>query len=292
MTSPICPNPPELTITDKDARVCSVDGYDDDLLSGIVAPGLSLPVGGWPSGGLSSKCIDPSRLVCPTLATALAGTTTSGLTPTSTSACQPCTVILATLPTTTSSIMTGEFDSMVPTLGISTWNSWAAGPRPTAPGSGSEFRPWNAHPVAVSTTHDPITSSRRAVPKTVMTLAFPRGAACRARSEVQPQAAPQEAAARARPAGPRERQGKPARRPPEPAPQQAARAAAKRRAEAGVAAAPRRHPDPNSECCHRAARCMPSRWAEFRVAWGSCRSGRPRRPPCGDDTVSGPGRCR
>ena len=65
--------------------------------------------------------MDPSRLVCPTVATALAGTTTSGLTEISTLACQASTVILPTLPTTTSLIMTGEFDSNVATFGTSTW---------------------------------------------------------------------------------------------------------------------------------------------------------------------------
>src|ERR1700759_1140740 len=40
----------------------------------------------------------------------------------------------------------------------------APGPRPTAPGSGSEFRPWNAHPVAVNTTQQPMVNTRRAKP--------------------------------------------------------------------------------------------------------------------------------
>src|SRR5208283_3737870 len=40
----------------------------------------------------------------------------------------------------------------------------APGPRPTAPGSGSEFRPWNAHPVAVITTQQPMANTRRAKP--------------------------------------------------------------------------------------------------------------------------------
>ncbi len=64
--------------------------------------------------------MDPSRLVCPTVATAFSGTATSGLTEISTLACQPSTVILPTLPTTTSSIITGEFDSSVAMLGTST----------------------------------------------------------------------------------------------------------------------------------------------------------------------------
>src|SRR5215217_4283707 len=121
----------------------------------MVAPGCNLPLGFWPSGGLSAKCIEPSRLVCPTVATALAGTTTSGLTEISTSACHWSTFIVPTLPTTTSLIITGEFDSIVATFGTSTWYLTASGPRPTAPGSGKEFRPWKAHPDAVNTTHDP-----------------------------------------------------------------------------------------------------------------------------------------
>ena len=121
MMSPSCASPPVLITSESDARVCSVDGYFDDLLSGIVEPGSSRPRGASPSGGFSATCIDPSRLVWPTVATALAGTTTSGCTETSTFACHPCTVILPTLPTTTSSIITGEFDSRVPTFATSTW---------------------------------------------------------------------------------------------------------------------------------------------------------------------------
>ncbi len=64
--------------------------------------------------------MEPNRLVCPTVATAFAGTTTSGLTEISTLACQFSTVILPILPTTTSSISTGEFDSSVATFGTST----------------------------------------------------------------------------------------------------------------------------------------------------------------------------
>ena len=37
---------------------------------------------------------------------------------------------------------------------------FASDPRPTAPGSGSEFRPWNAHPLAVSTTPHPSATNR------------------------------------------------------------------------------------------------------------------------------------
>jgi hypothetical protein len=87
----------------------------------MVPPGTSRPLGFSPSGALSATCIEPSRLVCPTLATALAGISMSGFTEISTSACQPLSVILPTLPTTTSFIRTGEFDSSVPTFSTSTW---------------------------------------------------------------------------------------------------------------------------------------------------------------------------
>src|SRR5690606_3550892 len=114
---PIWPSPPPLATVDSDERVCSVVGYADDEFSGSVDPGWRRPVGSSPNGGFNARCIDPNRLVCPTVATAFAGITTSGLTEISTSACQFCTVILPTLPTTTSSIMTGEFDSSVATFG-------------------------------------------------------------------------------------------------------------------------------------------------------------------------------
>src|SRR5215218_8357943 len=119
MTSPIWPSPPPLTMVDNEERVCSVVGYVEDWFNDRVAPGCRRPLGCSPSGGFSARCIDPSRLVCPTEATAFAGTTTSGLTEISTLACQASTVILPTLPTMTSLIMTGEFDSSVATFG--TW---------------------------------------------------------------------------------------------------------------------------------------------------------------------------
>ncbi len=65
--------------------------------------------------------MDPSRLLWPTLATALSGITAPRRTEISTSACQPRTVILLMLPTMTSLSITGEFASRVPTLAISTW---------------------------------------------------------------------------------------------------------------------------------------------------------------------------
>ena len=65
--------------------------------------------------------MDPSRLVWPTLATTLAGMTTSRFTEISTSACHSLHRFIGpTLPTTTSFIITGEFDSIVRTFASST----------------------------------------------------------------------------------------------------------------------------------------------------------------------------
>ena len=96
----------------------------------------------------------PSKLVCPTVATALGGTTTSGLTEISTSACQLSTVMLPTLPTATSLISTGE---LTPALRIRDLDvvGGGVGSPSTAPGSGRKVNPLNEQPVSVSTTHDP-----------------------------------------------------------------------------------------------------------------------------------------
>ncbi|CNK13124.1 Uncharacterised protein [Mycobacterium tuberculosis] len=44
MTSPICPSPPPLITAPNDDSVCSVDGYADERLNGMVAPGASRPL--------------------------------------------------------------------------------------------------------------------------------------------------------------------------------------------------------------------------------------------------------
>lgn len=116
MTSPICPRPPPLTRIDRVDKVSSVEGKVDELFTSIVVPARSRPRGDSPGGGSSARCIEPSRLVCPTVATALAGTTTSFCTEISTTACQSRALIVRMLPTTTSSIITGELGSSVPTF--------------------------------------------------------------------------------------------------------------------------------------------------------------------------------
>ena len=63
------------------------------------------------------------------------------------------TVMLPMLPTTTSSIITGEFDTRVLTSAIRTWKSWESEPRPSAPGNGNELTPCQLQPATVTTTH-------------------------------------------------------------------------------------------------------------------------------------------
>src|SRR6266404_3971293 len=53
----------------------------------------------------------------------------------------------------------------------------APGPRPTAPGRGSEFKPWNAHPVRVRIPTPAVTSTLRTEPRAIMAPGFPRAAA-------------------------------------------------------------------------------------------------------------------
>lgn len=113
--------PPPLTTTDSDDRVCSVEGYVEDLDKAMVAPGANRPVGASPTGGSKARCIDPNKLVCPTAATAFPGITASGRTEISTSARQSSTFIRRIAPTTTSLTITGEFDSNVPMFAICTW---------------------------------------------------------------------------------------------------------------------------------------------------------------------------
>ena len=69
-----------MTTAATDDSVCSVDGYVDVSFGAMSGPWfqsttrrLTQPADRAPA------CMDPSRLVCPTVATALAGTTTSGL---------------------------------------------------------------------------------------------------------------------------------------------------------------------------------------------------------------------
>ena len=138
--------PPPFSRIDADARACSVVGYVAALDSGITAPLVSCPCGASPVGGLSSMCIDPSRLVCPTLAVLLAGRWTSPSIRMVTSACQSCTSILVTLPTLTSPTRTRVFCWITTTSGNCAWIVYEPGPSPTVPGSVSEFRPRHWHP--------------------------------------------------------------------------------------------------------------------------------------------------
>src|SRR5439155_6224366 len=57
------------------------------------------------------------------------------------SACQPCSSILVTLPTVTSATRTRELGCRLVTLGSCAWIVNEPGPPPAVPGSGSVFRP-------------------------------------------------------------------------------------------------------------------------------------------------------
>ncbi len=111
------PSPPPLSRTDTEASVCSVVGYVLAEDNGITEPFLSSPCGGASVGGASSMCIEPSRLVVPTLAVLFAGRWTSPLMRMVTRACQSCTSILVTLPTLTSATRTRVFSWMTTTSG-------------------------------------------------------------------------------------------------------------------------------------------------------------------------------
>ena len=92
-------------------------------------------------GGASATCLDPSRLVWPILAVALAGSDTEPSSATVTRACQLSVSIALILPTVTSLTMTGEFGLIDVTSGISITTEKLPSPRPAAPGSDTEFSP-------------------------------------------------------------------------------------------------------------------------------------------------------
>ena len=85
--------------------------------AGSATPRAACPAAWTSVGGASSTCSEPSRLVWPILAVALAGSSTSPSSRIVTSACQPCRSILVTLPTVTSPTRTREFCSSVVDVG-------------------------------------------------------------------------------------------------------------------------------------------------------------------------------
>ncbi|SLH82835.1 Uncharacterised protein [Mycobacteroides abscessus subsp. abscessus] len=113
-----CAMPPPLSTTDSEDSTSSVVGYAPARSSGMTSPGRSCPSGTTSVGGLSSTWLEPSKLVWPILAMALAGRRTSRLSETVTRACQSCTSMSVTEPTSTSSTRTGEFAVSVVTFGI------------------------------------------------------------------------------------------------------------------------------------------------------------------------------
>src|ERR1700748_2985158 len=93
----------------------------------MIDPSCRTPCGATSLGGASSMCSEPSRLVWPIVAVALAGSLTLPLIVIVTSACQPWRLMSLTFPTVTS----GNCASMV----------YAPGPLPWVPGSGNELTP-------------------------------------------------------------------------------------------------------------------------------------------------------
>ena len=127
-------------------------------------PSCSLPCGGSFVGGASSMCKEPSRLVVPILAVALAGRLTSPFRRMLSNACQPWRSILVTWPTVTSATRTREFGSMLLTSGICAWITKEPEPVPCVPGRGSEFSPRQPQPGIAATISDHHQVGRRAVP--------------------------------------------------------------------------------------------------------------------------------
>src|SRR3981189_1044382 len=192
--------PPPLSSSDTAASVCSVDGYIAPDDSGITDPSCSLPAGAALVGGASSTCSDPSRLVWPTVAVALAGRSTSPLMLMVSRARQPLRSILVTLPTVTSPTRTREFCSMLSTSGSCAWIVYEPGPPPSVPGSGTEFRPRQPHldsPAAANTTSSPTAMRRKQIRIMIQFRAAPLIRAVRPPDSWFP---PQRAAAACRPA--------------------------------------------------------------------------------------------
>src|SRR5882757_6249023 len=154
------PSPPPLSSNEIAASVCSVVGYAPADDSGITDPSRNRPSGGTSLGTESSMCWLPSRLVWPTLAVALAGSTTLALSFMVTRACQPSRSIPVTLPTVTSSTRTREFCSMLSTSGICALTVYAPGPSPCTPGNGTEFSPPAPQPDTTTDTAAVSTANR------------------------------------------------------------------------------------------------------------------------------------
>ena len=132
--------------------------------TGISEPSVSLPSGGTSVGGANSMCSEPSRLVWPMVAVALAGSSTSPSRVIVSSACQPWRSIFVTLPTVTSPTCTREFGSRLLTSGSCAWMVYEPGPPPAVPGSCIELRPRQPQPANAVRTPAVSRTPRRGAP--------------------------------------------------------------------------------------------------------------------------------
>src|ERR1700761_198616 len=119
----------------------------------MVEPSTSRPTGCWLVGAASSTCWEPSSEVCATLAMEFDGSTTLRSSANLTAAKKlPSGRCLAsipdTLPTVTSSTMTGEFCGSVATSAKSTVIEYEPGPWPAVPGRATVFNPPNWQPAS------------------------------------------------------------------------------------------------------------------------------------------------
>ena len=154
MTSPIWPSPPALTTADSDDSVCSVDGIGRRLVQADGRTGCSRPLGGLPERRVQRQMHRSQQAGLPDAWRPRWRDDDVGLDRDLDVGVPVATVILPTLPTTTSSIMTGEFDSSVATFGdLDVIGDRVRARDPPHPGSGSEFRPWKAQPVIVRARH-------------------------------------------------------------------------------------------------------------------------------------------
>lgn len=144
------PRLPLLTTMPSEDSTSSVLGYRAVFSSGICEPSTRRPTG-LSTGSANSMCCEPSSDVCATLAMALLGRSTLLSRDNSTAAknepSSRCTASMPdTLPTVTSSTMTGEFCGSVVTFGSCTVIVYEPAPCPAVPGMSSELSPPNWQP--------------------------------------------------------------------------------------------------------------------------------------------------
>ena len=116
--SPIWPSPPPLTTTDNADSVCSVDGYVEVWFRPSVAPGCKPPAGRLTQRRIEGQVHRAQQAGLAHRRHRVGGDHPRRASPTSRRRrASRVTVILPTLPTTTSPTRTGEFDSSVADIG-------------------------------------------------------------------------------------------------------------------------------------------------------------------------------